>query len=56
VYPDGAAQRDGRLQAGDQILEVCENNLRTASHDEAIQVSLYNHQSSTSPKIGEKIA
>ncbi|XP_033986149.1 LOW QUALITY PROTEIN: multiple PDZ domain protein [Trematomus bernacchii] len=34
----GAAQRDGRLQAGDQILEVNGIDLRQATHDEAIGV------------------
>ncbi|XP_034044568.1 multiple PDZ domain protein [Thalassophryne amazonica] len=34
----GAAQRDGRLQAGDQILEVNGIDMRQATHDEAIAV------------------
>ncbi|KAK1886586.1 Multiple PDZ domain protein [Dissostichus eleginoides] len=34
----GAAQRDGRLRAGDQILEVNGIDLRQATHDEAIGV------------------
>nr|XP_020452813.1 multiple PDZ domain protein-like isoform X2 [Monopterus albus] len=38
VNHGGAAQRDGRLQAGDQILEVNGINLRQATHDEAIGV------------------
>ncbi|XP_013421813.1 multiple PDZ domain protein isoform X5 [Lingula anatina] len=38
VYEDGAAARDGRLTAGDQILEVCGQDLRDATHDNAIQV------------------
>ncbi|XP_052777206.1 multiple PDZ domain protein-like isoform X3 [Mya arenaria] len=38
VYEDGAAARDGRLWAGDQILEVNHENLREATHDYAIQV------------------
>ena len=38
VYAEGAAARDARLQAGDQILEVSSNDLRNATHDEAIQV------------------
>ncbi|XP_055368173.1 multiple PDZ domain protein isoform X3 [Betta splendens] len=38
VNDGGAAQRDGRLQAGDQILEVNGINLRQATHDEAIGV------------------
>ncbi|XP_067937572.1 multiple PDZ domain protein-like isoform X4 [Watersipora subatra] len=37
VYAEGAAARDGRLLAGDQILEVSGNDLRNATHDEAIQ-------------------
>ncbi|XP_029005112.1 inaD-like protein [Betta splendens] len=36
VYEEGAAARDGRLWAGDQILEVNGVNLRGASHEEAI--------------------
>ncbi|KAM4750064.1 multiple PDZ domain protein-like isoform 2-T3 [Anableps anableps] len=38
VNDGGAAQRDGRLQAGDQILEVNDIDLRQATHDEAIAV------------------
>ncbi|XP_074644065.1 multiple PDZ domain protein-like isoform X4 [Tubulanus polymorphus] len=38
VYEDGAAAKDGRLWAGDQILEVNGDDLREASHDRAIQV------------------
>ncbi|XP_053475099.1 multiple PDZ domain protein isoform X6 [Ictalurus furcatus] len=38
VYEEGAAAKDGRLWAGDQILEVNGIDLRTASHDEAINV------------------
>nr|XP_045004838.1 inaD-like protein isoform X3 [Jaculus jaculus] len=36
VYEEGAAARDGRLWAGDQILEVNGVNLRSCSHEEAI--------------------
>ncbi|XP_029474849.1 inaD-like protein isoform X2 [Rhinatrema bivittatum] len=36
VYEEGAAARDGRLWAGDQILEVNGTDLRNASHEEAI--------------------
>ncbi|KAM9130485.1 inaD-like protein [Pangshura tecta] len=36
VYEEGAAARDGRLWAGDQILEVNGVDLRNASHEEAI--------------------
>ncbi|XP_068998077.1 LOW QUALITY PROTEIN: inaD-like protein [Embiotoca jacksoni] len=36
VYEEGAAARDGRLWAGDQILEVNGADLRRASHEEAI--------------------
>uniref|UniRef100_A0A8C3YJH6 InaD-like protein n=1 Tax=Catagonus wagneri TaxID=51154 RepID=A0A8C3YJH6_9CETA len=36
VYEEGAAARDGRLWAGDQILEVNGIDLRCASHEEAI--------------------
>ncbi|XP_043971135.1 multiple PDZ domain protein isoform X1 [Gambusia affinis] len=38
VNDGGAAQRDGRLQAGDQIIEVNNIDLRQATHDEAIAV------------------
>ncbi|XP_069553515.1 multiple PDZ domain protein [Brachyistius frenatus] len=38
VNDGGAAQRDGRLQAGDQIIEVNGIDLRQATHDEAIAV------------------
>uniref|UniRef100_A0A1A8P945 InaD-like n=1 Tax=Nothobranchius rachovii TaxID=451742 RepID=A0A1A8P945_9TELE len=36
VYEEGAAARDGRLWAGDQVLEVNGVDLRGASHEEAI--------------------
>ncbi|XP_022779810.1 multiple PDZ domain protein-like isoform X3 [Stylophora pistillata] len=36
VYEDGAAAKDGRLWAGDQILEVNYVDLREATHDMAI--------------------
>ncbi|KAL1777075.1 multiple PDZ domain protein isoform X2 [Sigmodon hispidus] len=38
VYEEGAACKDGRLWAGDQILEVNGTDLRKATHDEAINV------------------
>uniref|UniRef100_A0A7N8WY35 Multiple PDZ domain crumbs cell polarity complex component n=1 Tax=Mastacembelus armatus TaxID=205130 RepID=A0A7N8WY35_9TELE len=38
VYEEGAASKDGRLWAGDQILEVNGIDLRSASHDDAINV------------------
>ncbi|XP_071658730.1 multiple PDZ domain protein isoform X11 [Patagioenas fasciata] len=38
VYEEGAAFKDGRLWAGDQILEVNGIDLRNATHDEAINV------------------
>ncbi|XP_055756606.1 multiple PDZ domain protein-like isoform X6 [Salvelinus fontinalis] len=38
VYEEGAASKDGRLWAGDQILEVNGIDLRVATHDEAISV------------------
>jgi len=37
VYEDGAAAKDGRLWAGDNILSVNDEDLREASHDRAIQ-------------------
>ncbi|KAG5275407.1 hypothetical protein AALO_G00119930 [Alosa alosa] len=36
VYEEGAAARDGRLSAGDQILQVNGVDLRSATHDDAI--------------------
>uniref|UniRef100_A0A8D0HJN6 PATJ crumbs cell polarity complex component n=1 Tax=Sphenodon punctatus TaxID=8508 RepID=A0A8D0HJN6_SPHPU len=36
IYEEGAAARDGRLWAGDQILEVNGIDLRNATHEEAI--------------------
>uniref|UniRef100_H2ZX49 PATJ crumbs cell polarity complex component n=1 Tax=Latimeria chalumnae TaxID=7897 RepID=H2ZX49_LATCH len=36
VYGEGAAARDGRLWAGDQILEVNGLDLRNATHEDAI--------------------
>ncbi|NWU67042.1 MPDZ protein, partial [Pterocles burchelli] len=38
VYEEGAASKDGRLWAGDQILEVNGIDLRNATHDGAINV------------------
>ncbi|XP_036368376.1 multiple PDZ domain protein isoform X4 [Octopus sinensis] len=38
VYVDGAAHKDGRLMAGDQILEVNDEDLKDATHERAIQV------------------
>ncbi|GFO19020.1 multiple pdz domain protein, partial [Plakobranchus ocellatus] len=38
VYEDGAAARDGRLWAGDQILEVNSEDLTEATHNRALQV------------------
>ncbi|XP_043917171.1 multiple PDZ domain protein isoform X3 [Protopterus annectens] len=38
VYEEGAASKDGRLWAGDQILEVNGIDLRNTTHDEAINV------------------
>ncbi|XP_072517234.1 inaD-like protein isoform X2 [Salminus brasiliensis] len=36
VYEEGAAARDGRLWAGDQILEVNSVDLRSVAHEDAI--------------------
>merc|ERR1712083_25724 len=36
VYEAGAAHRDGRLQPGDQILEVMKEDLRDVSHSLAL--------------------
>ncbi|KAI0215440.1 Multiple PDZ domain protein [Lamellibrachia satsuma] len=38
VYEEGAAAKDSRLWAGDQILEVNGEDLRDATHERAIQV------------------
>ncbi|XP_076875045.1 multiple PDZ domain protein isoform X3 [Brachyhypopomus gauderio] len=38
VYEEGSAAKDGRLWAGDQILQVNGVDLRMATHDEAITV------------------
>ncbi|XP_078575731.1 multiple PDZ domain protein-like [Branchiostoma floridae x Branchiostoma japonicum] len=38
VYEEGAAAKDSRLWAGDQILEVNGEDLRNATHDHAINV------------------
>ncbi|XP_014783948.1 multiple PDZ domain protein [Octopus bimaculoides] len=38
VYVDGAAHKDGRLMAGDQIFEVNDEDLKDATHERAIQV------------------
>ncbi|XP_060813970.1 inactivation-no-after-potential D protein [Bombus pascuorum] len=35
VFPDGAAHKDGRLQAGDQILEMCSQSFKEMEHDNA---------------------
>lgn len=35
VFPDGAAHKDGRLQAGDQILEICSQSFKEIEHEEA---------------------
>ncbi|CAK9832612.1 Multiple PDZ domain protein [Anthophora retusa] len=34
VFPDGAAGKDGRLQAGDQILEMCNHKFKEMEHDQ----------------------
>lgn len=36
IYPDGAAAKDGRLQPGDQLLEVDQEDLRKATHTKAL--------------------
>ncbi|KAM6230457.1 multiple PDZ domain protein [Porphyrio hochstetteri] len=38
IHEEGAAYKDGRLWAGDQVLEVNGIDLRNATHDEAINV------------------
>ncbi|KOC61317.1 Inactivation-no-after-potential D protein, partial [Habropoda laboriosa] len=34
VFPDGSAGKDGRLQAGDQILEMCTHKFKDMEHDQ----------------------
>lgn len=38
VYPDGAANKDGRLKPGDQILEVNGESFRNITHSRALAV------------------
>ncbi|KAG7205615.1 hypothetical protein KM043_007578 [Ampulex compressa] len=35
VFPDGAAGKDGRLQAGDQILDMCNQSFKAMEHEKA---------------------
>ncbi|XP_035738823.1 uncharacterized protein LOC118448950 isoform X2 [Vespa mandarinia] len=35
VFPDGAAGKDGRLQAGDQILDICQESFKSIEHEKA---------------------
>lgn len=35
VFPDGAAGKDGRLQSGDQILDMCANSFKEIEHEKA---------------------
>ncbi|KAL2719116.1 inaD-like protein isoform X3 [Vespula squamosa] len=35
VFPDGAAGKDGRLQAGDQILDICQESFKAIEHERA---------------------
>ncbi|KPM05551.1 multiple pdz domain protein, partial [Sarcoptes scabiei] len=37
IYANGAADVDGRLKPGDQILEISGENLRNATHHQAIK-------------------
>lgn len=37
VYPGGAAEKDGRLQPGDQILDVNGTSLKDVTHNFASQ-------------------
>lgn len=37
VYPEGAVAKDGRLQPGDQLLEVDAEDFRKATHSKALQ-------------------
>ena len=38
IYPDGAAAKDGRLQPGDQILEINGEDFRKITHSRALAV------------------
>lgn len=33
MFPDGAAGKDGRLQGGDQILDMCTQSFKDMEHD-----------------------
>lgn len=35
VFPDGVAHKDGRLQPGDQILDMCSQSFKDMEHDQA---------------------
>ena len=35
MFPDGAAHKDGRLQPGDQILDMCSQSFKNMEHDQA---------------------
>ncbi|XP_043504297.1 uncharacterized protein LOC122525516 [Polistes fuscatus] len=35
VFPDGTAGKDGRLQAGDQILDICQESFKAIEHEQA---------------------
>ncbi|XP_029038727.2 uncharacterized protein LOC114874016 [Osmia bicornis bicornis] len=35
VFPDGAAGKDGRLQSGDEILDMCSKSFKEIEHDKA---------------------
>ena len=38
IYEEGAAANDGRIWPGDRILAVNDQDVRQATHDEAIDV------------------
>ncbi|XP_043676826.1 inaD-like protein isoform X3 [Vespula pensylvanica] len=40
VFPDGAAGKDGRLQAGDQILDICQESFKAIEHEKAHEAVL----------------
>lgn len=40
IVPKGALEADGRLLAGDRIIQVDKSDLRTASHQEAVDAIL----------------
>lgn len=40
VYPDGAAGKDGRLQPGDEIIDLCQQPFKGIDYERARQAVL----------------